>query len=129
MNVEGDVVSDTDFRLVEAVGVGVKYSGFAQVFDVQGVCLMKPKSMSLDAWTAVMDKAKTQLGKPYDTIFDLKEDTHLSCVELVRNALMAEPNYERDFAHFEKMITSSKNLTPQMFRDCPDFEVVYEIRT
>lgn len=129
MNVEDEVTSDVDFRLVEAIGTGVKYSPFHHVFNVQRVCLLKPKSMSLDAWTAVMDRAKAQLGKPYDSFFNIKDDLNLSCVELVRLALMAEPNYHENFAHFEKMITKAKNLTPQMFRDCEDFEVVYEIRT
>jgi hypothetical protein len=41
---------------------------------------------------------------------------------------MAEPDYQENFANFEKMIKERKNLTPQMFYDCPDFEVVYEVR-
>jgi hypothetical protein len=75
-----------------------------------------------------MDKAMTEIGKPYDSLFDLKNDNALSCVELGRTALMAEPNYYTNFANFEEMIRKRKNLTPQMFYECPDFEVVYEIR-
>jgi hypothetical protein len=129
MNMEDEVQSPEDFRLVEAIGTGSRYSTFEEVFgDADGVCLMKPKSMSADHWTNVLDKAKTEVGKPYDTLFDLATDTAVSCVELVRDALMGEPHYAEDFPNFEKMINKIKNLTPQMFRDCPDFNVVYEIR-
>lgn len=128
MNLENEVSKDSDFRLVEATGNGVHYSEFKDVFKVHSVVLLKPKSMSVEHWTAVMDRARTHLGKPYDSLFDLKNDERLSCVELVRSALMAEPNYEVDFAEFESMIRKNKNLTPQMFYDCPDFGIAYEIR-
>jgi hypothetical protein len=128
MNLEDEVKSDTDFRLIESTGTGVHYSTFDSVFQVHGVALLKPKSMPVQYWTDVMDKAMAEIGKPYDSLFDLRNDNALSCVELVRTALMAEPNYETNFANFEEMIKSEKNLTPQMFYDCPDFEVAYEIR-
>ncbi len=128
MNVENEVASDSDFRIVEAVGSGTQYTPFDKVFDVQGVALLKPKKMTAEEWTAVLDRATGLLGRPYDSLFDLKSDSSLSCVELVRTALMAEPNYAEDFAEFEKMIQKRKNLTPQMFYQCPDFEVVFERR-
>jgi hypothetical protein len=128
MNVEDKVEDDGDFRFIEAVGTGVRYAGIANVLDVHGIVLLKPKNMSLEEWTAALDKAKTELGKPYDTLFDLSNDQSLSCVELVRVALQNEPNYAADFANFEAMIKAKKNLTPSMFYDCPDFEVVYEVR-
>lgn len=128
MNLEDAVQSDSDFRLIEATGSGTHYSEFNEVFDVHGVALLKPKNMTIDDWTLVMDKANTELGKPYDSLFDLKNDNALSCVELVRTALQADPDYAVNFAEFERMIQENKNLTPQMFYDCPDFEVVYEVR-
>lgn len=128
MNLEDEVKSDNDFRLIEATGRGTHYSPFDLVFRVHGAVLLKPKNMSVEHWTKVMDKANTELGKPYDSLFDLRNDQRLSCVELVRSALMAEPDYEKNFANFEEMIKSRKNLTPEMFYDCEDFEIVYEIR-
>lgn len=128
MNVENEVKKDEDFKIVEAIGTGVEYTPFNKVFDVNSVVLLKPKTMALDHWTMVLDKAKTELGKPYDNLFDLKNDQALSCVELVRTALMAEPDYEQNFSNFEHTISKHGNLTPQMFYDCPDFIVVYEIR-
>lgn len=136
MNTEDEVQSPDDFRLIEATNAGSTFSSFEQVFGGVGskpqapdaVALLKPKSMEIEEWTAVLDKAKTQTGKPYDTLFDLADDLAVSCVELIRNILKANPNYDTDFAEFEKMINKAKNLTPQMFCDCPDFEVVFEIR-
>lgn len=128
MNAEDEVKDDSDFRIVEAIGVGVEYTPFDKVFNCNSVAFLKPKSMSIDDWTAILDKAKSEIGKPYDNLFDLKNDNALSCVELVRTALKADPDYDTSFAHFEEMIKKRKNLTPQMFYDCEDFEVVFEIR-
>ena len=128
MNMEDEVKEDSDFRLVEAVSSGVKYTPFDDVFDVQGVVLLKPKNMSIDRWTLVLEKAKAELGKPYDTLFDIANDNALSCVELVRTALMAEPDYLINFANFEALIAKHNNLTPQMYYDCGDFVPVYEVR-
>lgn len=128
MNLENTVVTDEDFRLIEATGAGTHYSPFNLVFQVHGVVLLKPKNMSAEYWTMIMEKAQTELGKPYDSLFDLKNDNALSCVELVRTALMSEPDYATNFANFEKLIVERKNLTPQMFYDCEDFVVVYETR-
>lgn len=128
MNLEDEVEGDDDFRLIEATGKGTHFSPFDKVFDVHGAVLLKPKSMTLDEWTGLLDRAKTQLGKPYDSLFNLASDQELSCVELVRTVLMGQPNYATDFANFEALIRKSKNLSPQMFYDCGDFEVVYEVR-
>src|SRR5690606_9716802 len=68
MNLEDEVKSDNDFRLIEATGAGTHYSTFEDVFKVHGVVLLKPKNMSIEYWTAVMDKATQQLGKPYDSL-------------------------------------------------------------
>lgn len=128
MNMENEVVNETDFRFVEAIGSGVQYATFEEVMGVNSVALLRPKNMSVEAWTAVLDKAHKDVGKPYDTLFDMAQDKKLSCVELVRDALMAEPNYATDFANFEAMVQKYKKLTPQMFYDCPDFVVEFEIR-
>ena len=131
MNLEDTADTIDDFRFVEATGTGVHYSPFTEVFDQQcsSVVLLKPKSMTLTEWTAALDKAKTYVGRPYDTLFDLANDKALSCVELVRCALQGSPDYAVDFANFEKMINKYGNkLDPQMFYECEDFEVVYETR-
>jgi hypothetical protein len=136
INLEDKVETDADFRLtpasrdmVEAVGTGSRVPTFEEVFDeIQGVAFLKPKSMTLDEWRTVLDAAKGELGKEYDTLFDIADSSRVSCVELVRNILKGQPNYEQDFAAFEAMIAKRKNLTPSMFYSCPDFEVIYERR-
>lgn len=128
MNTEDRINQDSDFRLVEAIGTGVQYTPFEYVFNVNAVALLKPKGITIEEWTKVMDSTKDYVGRPYDTIFDLLDASEMSCVELVRAALMWLPDYDERFANFEKMITEEKVLTPDMFYNCPDFEIVYEIR-
>jgi hypothetical protein len=130
MNLEDEVNSPADFRLIEAqTKGGTTYVDFEHILsDVDGLALLKPKGLTVEDWTKALDAAKTQLGKPYDTLFDIANDQQLSCVELVRNALMAVPNYWQRFSHFENYIAQKRNLTPHMFIESPDFEVVWEIR-
>lgn len=141
MNLEDEVTSSKDFRLVkmganltggreliEATGSGTHTTPFEQVFDVHGVVLLKPKRMALEEWTGVLDVAKAQMGKPYDSLFNIADDSALSCVELVRVILQSRPNYAEEFKNFEAMIAKYKNLSPQMYYDCGDFSVVFEAR-
>ena len=128
MNFEDTVSTDSDFRLIQSTGTGVNYCTFGEVFTTNSVVLLKPKNMLIEDWTLILDKAKTDIGKPYDTLFDLSQDKALSCVELVRDALMADPDYATTFANFEAMVQKYNRITPDMFYGCPDFSVVYEIR-
>jgi hypothetical protein len=129
MNLEGDVASDSDFRLVEATkSHGVAVAEFMHVFNCDSVVVLKPKNMTVDEWDAALEKAANQIGKKYDTLYNLADEEAMSCVELIRVALKGEPNYSTDFANFERMISKYNNLTPQMFYTCEDFEVVFEAR-
>lgn len=127
MNLEDEVKSDNDFRLIEATGVGVHYSTFESVFPpTSDVALLLPKNVSPEEWTAALDKAKVYLGRPYDNLFDLKNSLEINCVELVRLALQQLPDYSTKFAEFEKMVTKYNKITPDMFMECSDFEVVFK---
>jgi len=130
MNLEDEVTKEGDYKFIEATGTGTHYSNFDEAIDQQtsSIALLKPKALTLREWTDVMDYAKTQLGKPYDTLFDIANANALSCVELVRVALQIMPTYETDFADFEARIKKGKNFDPETFRECTDFEVVYEVR-
>jgi len=129
MNLEDEVKTDDDYRFIEATGEGTHYSDFEQVFGkVDAVALIKPRNMTLVEWTEALDKAKTYLGTPYDNLFDLKSTLEINCVELIRVALQALPDYPEKFAEFEKMVAKKKKLTPDMFIECSDFEVVYCVR-
>jgi hypothetical protein len=128
MNFEDSVETDDDFRLIQSTGKGVAYATFDEVFTTSSTVLLKPKNMPIKEWTTVFDKAKSELGKPYDTLYDMAQDQQLSCVELIRQALLADPTYSTNFANFEALVQHYKRITPQMFYDCADFEIVYEIR-
>lgn len=130
MNLEDEVTGRGDHRMVEAIGTGIVVTPFEEVFNCSSVMLLKPKGISLDEFTKAMDEAaKGYLGRPYDNLFDLKNDNALSCVELVRAVLKKSvPDYDSRFSDLERMIAKYKNLDPQMFADCTDFEVVYETK-
>lgn len=128
MNCENDeTIDEDDFQIVEATGIGVAAASFMSAFDCDRVALIRPRGFDALEWTAVLDKLKSSIGKGYDTLFDLKDDTEVSCIELIRSALQASRDYERDFKHFENRIRDAGNLVPQMLFDSPDFEVVLEI--
>jgi hypothetical protein len=128
MNLGNEVSSDDDFIFIEATTQGTKVSTFDEVFNgTSAVCLIKPKGMTIDEWTTALDETRNYLGRPYDNLFDLKSDLEINCVELIRLALQTMPNYESRFANFEKLLAKKKKLTPQMFLECPDFEVVFEV--
>jgi len=120
-----DPTDRNSFKFIEATAVGVHYSTFDEVFACDNVCLLTPKEISNEEWTAIIDRSIECRGKPYDDLFDLSDDTHLSCVELVLTALKAI-DYEYHFQNLIKMINKSGNLVPQMYRDCPDFIVEIE---
>lgn len=128
MNLEDQVHSPNDFKLVEAIKEGVSISPFERVFNCNSVALLKPKHMTISAWTEAMDGAKSYVGTPYDTLFDLAHDNEMSCVELVLNSIKKIPNHEACFPNFEAMIAKEGNLTPQMYYDSEDFEVAFEVR-
>lgn len=128
MNMEGDDPTKDDFKMMEATGKGVHFSTFWEVFTCDSVALLKPKNLTAEEWTAVMETLLKQQGKKYDTLCDLANDEQLNCVEMCRLALSASPNYKKSFANFEEMIVKNKNLTPESFYHCPDFEVVWEVR-
>lgn len=116
----------SSFKFVEAVPkYGVHYIDFNTAFRCDNVCLLTPRTVDNEEWTRIIDGLLQQTGKPYDSLFDLSNNTKVSCVELVLDALKSS-DYKEDFANFDNLINSTGNLVPQMFKDCPDFSVVFE---
>lgn len=130
MNLEDTINNVENFYLVEATTFeGTGFNSFSSIFaSADSVALLKPKTMTIDKWTAVLDQAKANVGKHYDCLYDFTQDKKLSCIELVRNCLQKEPNYATDYANFEMMLAKYGELTPEMLYDCADFEKVWEVR-
>jgi hypothetical protein len=116
------------FKFVEATSKGVAYTTFDEVFACDRACLLTPKTVSNEEWTKIIDALLTTLGKPYDDLFDLADSSHLSCVEVVLNALQSA-SYTEDFKNLSTLIQQEGNLVPQMYRDCSDFTVSIEYPT
>lgn len=126
VNVESD--NDFKYKFVEAIGTGVRQCGFSQVFKCDSICILKPKYYTNEQVEKTMGKAMQFIGKKYDKRFRYNDEDQMSCVEIARSSLKDLPDYEKEMRVFEYMISSTKNLTPPMFRQCPDFEVVLEIK-
>ena len=129
MNVEGDIQNNIDYKLIEATYTGVHYSTFMEVFDCDSICLLKPRNTSLEEWTIVLDAVKKDYGFKYDTLFDILDESDVSCVELIYNGLKKLPGWKDRYAKLVALIEKhGNNLTPQMLYDCDDLDVVWEIR-
>lgn len=120
-----DPNSRDGFKFIEATASGVNYATFDEVFECDNVCLLSPFYIDNKEWTKVIDALTQEIGTPYDDLFDLTDASRKSCVEVVLDALKAA-NYEKEFAKLDAMIKQEGNLVPQMFRDCPDFQVAIE---
>ena len=129
INIEGNVDDVTKVDIVEAIGKGVVRSEFFDVFNCGAVCLLKPRLFrDLDWQKAIAELHKhIDLQTQYDTVFNVKDDSKVSCIELVVDSLKESQEFNK-FNHLNWMMKNYKNITPQMLRDCNDFEIVYEIR-
>lgn len=131
MNIEDvQVGTRDDLKLYESIGLGVTSTPFDKVFDVDSVALLKPKKAEGFTWDLVLKEAREDVEKkvPYDGNFNLLDETKMSCVEYVRHCLRQEWGYGYRFKNFERMVKKYKQITPDMYYDCGDFEIVYEIR-
>lgn len=125
-------LSDKNCKIFEAVAKGVQEAYFDDVFDCDSVACLVPAFISPEEWRdvsgAVIEVARKQLGKKYDTIFNIADDSEVSCIELVRVALKTLPQYAERFKDFEQLIQQYKNVTPQMLYESKSFAVVWEVR-
>ena len=130
MNLEDEVNSSEDFRLIEAtMKAGTHYSTFEEVFtDVDSVALLRPKNITIREWTAALDSVKTYLGVPYDSLFDMRNAAEINCVELVWLAIQSIPEYRNKFPDVVNLFESYATLTPSMLVNSSDFEVYYSTR-
>lgn len=124
MNVDFIQENDRDkFKFMEATVTGVHHSTFDEIFDCTNYCLLKPRNIHRADLTKSIDELIENDGKPYDDLFDLVDDKRMSCVELVRDALMEISDYDKQFPNLEKLVTQ-KRITPEDFFLCKDFITV-----
>lgn len=118
----------SDIRFIEAIGKGVTDSHWSDVFDVDGVCVLRPRYYDSATLLKQVPHVENDIGKPYDDALNPYDDHQMACVEVGRELLKHIPKYEHTMRVFENMISRRKYLTPDMFKDCPDFEIVLEIK-
>lgn len=124
INIEYNELDRGQMRIFEAIGTGVSRNRFEDIFNCDRACLLRVKGFSPETTSeALRSYLEKQLGKKYDTLFNLQTDNRQSCVELVYHSLKA---YGYPLVTLEERLKAYKNLTPQMYYDCGDFEVVYE---
>lgn len=124
MNIE----DNTDVKILEAVGSGVKISKFKDVFNCDAYCVIEPTMVSRFEWQFALQKSlKENINKKYDTIFNIGSDAELSCGELVIDTIRNIVNYELRFKYTLDLIKREKQITPQMFYENPDFKIVREV--
>lgn len=129
MNVENEVQSLTDFRLVEAIGTGIGFSSFDSVFNCDSVALMIIEGVACSSdWNDALEYDLTQLGKPYDTLLDFNNPDRQTCIELIHNALDYVPKAVKVRDGLDAMLKEYGALTPQMLYDCPGLKVIFEVR-
>ena len=127
-------INEDDDLLIEAVAKGVIESQFDTVFDCDWACALKVKGLNAIQWKKiaklVVASGKSNIGRKYDALFDIKSADKVSCIELLRVELKAAlgDQYDALMADFEAMIKKSGNITPNMLRNSSSFEVVLEIK-
>ena len=89
---------------------------------------MRPRNILGFDWEKTVEECLSDIGKQYDGSFNLDDYSKVSCVELILWALKTDPMYHIRFNKLESMIRKYRNLTPDMFYLCGDFETVLEIR-
>lgn len=116
---------DDTFILIESTNSGVHISSFDEVMKCSNICVLEikhDKEKDIDGINIIL---KNQLGKKYDNLFDVHDDSRLSCVEVVYHALKPF-DFEKTYPSLYTMIKTENNLTPQMFKDCGDFKILFE---
>ncbi len=120
---------------IEAISAGVLESKFDEVFNVDAVACLVPSKLEHDEWinysSKFVETVTSKKGSKYDALFNIKDETEVSCIELIRLSLvhaLGEDEYKLRFKEFEDLISERGNLTPDMLRECGDFRIVFEYR-
>ena len=122
VNVEASTERDCDLKIIEAVGSGVRIARFWDVLNCDKVVLLDA-NLDDSEWNKVSDLIRGVVGRKYDTRFKINDSMEFSCVELPYWAIKSvKPEAVKNLT---KMIEKSGNLTPDMYLESEDFEVIY----
>ena len=89
------------------------------------ICILEIKHDTEKDIDLINHELQKQLGKKYDNLFDISDESRVSCVEVVYHSLK-KFDFDKDYPNLAKTITEKNTLTPQMFRDCGDFKILFE---
>lgn len=129
LNIEDeDAINYQDLMFLEAVSKGVKVSHFLETFNCDSVCFLKPRHATQEDWLLALQEAKRNVGKKYDTTFNMHDASKMSCAEFVFDAIKEIPDYMNKFPVTVSRITKEKQIHPEFFYNNSDFEIVWEIR-
>jgi hypothetical protein len=120
-------IEETDnekIKIFESIGIGTRISKFEEVFNCDGVCLLKLPKDNDEFFNELM----RNLEKPYDSQFNIEDDNELSCIEYIYDALKEFPDDEERFKKLHYLVTKYKNIDPEMIYESGAFEVELEIR-
>lgn len=124
-----DLDPEDEYEFVEATSLGVNPSSFEYALGkAKKVCILRFKNYQTNVIKLGVEHVRKNIGKGYDFGFNLSDSSKMTCVELVWDLIKTFPDYEEKCKFLKFLIEYEGQLTPQMFRDCPDLEVVLEIK-
>lgn len=112
----------------EATAIGTHLSAASHIIECDGIVFLRPTGMTQEFWVMMLEEARRNLDRPYDSLFDLSNDREISCIEYVYDSMKTIPGYMSRWPTFMGMVEKQGNITPQMLLDSGDFEIVLEIR-
>lgn len=125
-NVENDF--NNKIQIAESTREGTHLSNFSEVFKCDGVCLLKIRDQQKKGYDEVLKFLRNNLNKKYDMRFKLDDETELSCIEYVYDALNRYPDHEEVLKKLNYLVNKYGNLDPQMLYDSEALEVILEIK-
>ena len=87
--------------------------------------VLRYKNLTQDDFLRAQAYAKKQVGKKYDTLFLVNDESKFYCTELVFRSLLAMSKPPRVYPHTEKV--GWQLITNEDFMDSPDFETIWTL--
>lgn len=115
-------------KIAEFISKGGVISSFENVFNCDRAVLLRVKGWTQFDFEDCVQEALRNIERKlaYDNFFNLSDDSKMSCVELVWDALKESPRYS-ELKDLCRLIDEYGNLDPQMILDCEDFEICLKL--